>query len=66
MTDFEDIGRVLDREMEKLRQFLESEVKPATERQLAVALRAASKTLGELAQKLEVRQPQPPPREDQR
>ena len=53
MPNFEDVGRVIDREVEKLRKFIEGEVKPTTERQLVVALRAASKHLGELAEKLE-------------
>jgi len=55
MTTFEEAGKVIDREVEKLRRFVEGEVKPATERQLVSALRAASKRLGELAEKLEAR-----------
>ena len=53
MGSFEDVGRAVDREVTKLREFLKAEVKPATERQLIAALRAASKHLGELAEKLE-------------
>jgi len=56
MTSFEDIGRVLDREVEKLHQFLKQEVQPTTERRLAEALREAAERLGKLAQKLEERQ----------
>lgn len=55
MANFEEVGRTLDREFAKLRRFLAGEVKPATERQLVVALRAASRHLGELAEKLESR-----------
>lgn len=55
MPNFEDVGRVIDREVENLRKFIEAEVKPTTERQLVAALRAASKTLGELAHRLEAR-----------
>jgi cytidylate kinase len=56
MANFEDVGRAVDREIEKLRRFLEAEIKPTTERRLAEALRQASERLGELAQKLEKRQ----------
>lgn len=64
MANFEEVGRVIDREVEKLRQFIEGEVKPTTERQLATALRAASKRLGELAEKLEARGTQTAARKD--
>ena len=63
MDTFEDVGRVIDREVDKLRRFFEGEVKPTTERQLAAALKAASKTLGELAEKLEARMKQSATRE---
>jgi len=63
MPNFEEVGKVIDREVEKLRQFIEAEVKPTTERQLVTALRAASKTLGELAQKLEARATPPGPKD---
>jgi hypothetical protein len=59
MANFEEIGRVVDREMEELRQFFNQEVKPVTQRRLAEALRAASKHLGELAHKLEERMTEP-------
>jgi len=60
MANFEDVGRVVDREVEKLRQFFEQEVRPTTERRLAEALREASKRLGELAHKLEERMAEKP------
>ena len=56
MANFEDVGRVLDREVEKLHQFLKQEVQPTTERRLAEALREAAECMGKLAQKLEKRQ----------
>jgi hypothetical protein len=56
MATFEEVGRVLDREFEKLHQFLKQEVQPTTERRLAEALRKTSERLDKLAQKLEERQ----------
>lgn len=53
MPGFEDAGRTLDRELEKLRQFFESEVKPATKKSAVQALRAASRRLARLAEELE-------------
>lgn len=55
MTPLEDAGRVIDRELEKLRQFFEAEVKPTTVRSAVEALRAAAKRLAELADDIESR-----------
>ena len=55
MVDFEDAGRRLDKELEKLRQFLKTELKPTTERKTAEALRRASERLAELAERIEAR-----------
>lgn len=55
MNSFEEIGRKIDAEVERLRHYIEGEVKPATERKLIEALRTASKRLGELAEKVEAR-----------
>lgn len=53
MATFEEVGQAVDRELEKLRHFFETEVRPSTQRQLVIALRAASKRLQELAEKLD-------------
>lgn len=56
MSTFEDAGRVIDRELKKLRHFFETDVKPATQRRAVDALRAASDTLQKLADRLERQQ----------
>ncbi len=53
MPGFEDAGRAIDRELEKLRHFLETEVKPASKKSAVEALRAASRRLAELAEEME-------------
>ncbi len=50
---FEDAGRTLDRELAKLRKFLDREVKPTTRRDLARVLRKASDRLAKLAKDLD-------------
>ncbi len=50
---FEDAGRALDRELAKLRKFLDREVKPTTRRDMARLLRKASDRLVKLAKSLE-------------
>ena len=60
MATFEDVGRTIDREVEKLRRFFEAEVRPSTERRLVAALRAASKRLTQLAEELDARGQRPP------
>lgn len=61
MATFEEVGRAVDREVEKLRHFFETEVRPSTQQQLVAALRAASKRLEELAKKLDARDAGPAP-----
>jgi hypothetical protein len=61
MATFEEIGETIDREVEKLRRFIEAEVRPATQRQLVTALRGASKSLEELAARLEASCERPAP-----
>ncbi|HEX9760083.1 MAG TPA: hypothetical protein VGA40_04150 [Candidatus Acidoferrales bacterium] len=61
MRSLEDIGRAVDLEIERLREFLDSEVRPTAEKRMAQALRAASKKLGELAAEIEPPGPEPPP-----
>lgn len=52
MSAFEDAGRVIDREMKKLREFFESDIKPTTQRRAVEALRRASAELSKLAEKI--------------
>jgi len=66
MATFEEVGQAVDRELEKLRHFFETEVRPTTQRQLVTALRAASKRLEELAEKLDARDTGPTPGEGTR
>lgn len=55
MANFEEFGRAVDREMDKLREFFEKEFKPGAKRGAVDALRTASKRLEELASDLERR-----------
>jgi len=55
MVNLEDVGRKLDRELEKLRRFFETELRPTTERKAVEVLRTASKRLGKLAEEIESR-----------
>lgn len=57
MGAFEDAGQVIDQELEKLKRFLKTEVKPTTLRSAAEALRATSSRLSKLAEDLESRMP---------
>lgn len=50
---FEEAGRALDRELAKLVEYLDREVKPATRRDMAKLLRQGSRHLARLAAKLE-------------
>jgi hypothetical protein len=53
VTNFEDIGRTLDRELERLRQAAEHAVKPATCDKAAGVLRSISASLTRLAEQIE-------------
>ena len=55
MRNLEEVGRKLDRELNKLRHFLETELRPTTERKSVELLRNASKRLSELAEEIESR-----------
>ena len=55
MPNFEELGKVVDREMEKLKAFIEAEIKPGAKRGTLEALRTASARLAELANDLERR-----------
>lgn len=55
MSTFEDVGRKIDEEMEKLRAYWSEKVGPNTERQAAAALRKVSERLAKAAEELEAR-----------
>ena len=55
MASFEQIGRQIDREIEKLRRYLEKEVTPTARRKAAVALRKAAERLADAAKEIEAR-----------
>jgi cell division protein ZapA (FtsZ GTPase activity inhibitor) len=55
---FEDAGRALDREIDKLRNFIESDVRPQTRQEMAEFLRKAADRLAKLAERLD--KPQQP------
>jgi hypothetical protein len=55
MKDFEDFGRWLDEEVKRVRQVIETEIKPTAEKKTISALRIASKKLSEMAKELEKR-----------
>jgi hypothetical protein len=50
---FEEAGRTVDREVQKLIDFVEQKVRPATRREMADLLRKASETLTRAAESLE-------------
>lgn len=53
MKTWEEIGRVVDREVERLKEFFHTELKPRTVQGTIEALRTASARLSELADDLE-------------
>jgi len=53
MAKFEEMGRKLDREMERLREIAEKKISPATRIKAAKALRGVSAKLSRLAEELE-------------
>jgi hypothetical protein len=67
MDKFEEIGRRIDAEMERLRRFVDEEIAPETERRTATFLRDVSGKLDEFAAKLEARMARrtPPPQNPQ-
>lgn len=61
MKDFEDFGRWLDAEIERVKHVVKTEIQPTAEKKFASALKTASAKLSELAQEIESRnQPQQP------
>ena len=55
--NFEEAGRALDREIEKLVEFVEEQVKPATHQEMSELLRKASARLAKLADSLDKSKP---------
>ena len=55
MKDFEDFGRWLDEEVKRVRQVIETDIKPTAEKKTISALRIASKKLSKMAEELEKR-----------
>lgn len=53
MNKFEEMGRELDRALERLRDVAEKKVSPATRDKAAKALRSVSGSLSKLAEDLE-------------
>jgi hypothetical protein len=54
---FEDAGRTLDREVEKLRKCFDDEVRPKTRQEMAEFLRRSAERLTKLAERLEKAKP---------
>ena len=53
--NFEDAGKRLDKEIARLKVYLDKEVKPTTREEMARVLRSASERLSKLAKDLEKR-----------
>ena len=51
--NFEDAGKTLDREFEKLRKYFNDEVRPETKKETAEFLRKSAARLTRLAERLE-------------
>jgi hypothetical protein len=50
---FEDAGRALDRELARLREFLDRRVQPTTRQEMASVLRKTAERLAKFAESLE-------------
>ena len=53
MASFEQMGRRLDRELERLREVAKQKIKPETRKKAANALRSVSTRLSSLAEDIE-------------
>lgn len=66
---FEEAGRAVDREVQKLVEFVDQKVRPSTRREMAELLKKASESLSKMASSLEDRpgpdQPKDQPQKDQ-
>ena len=56
---FQDAGRALDRELEKLRDYLDKEIRPETRKEAAEFLRKSADRLKKMAERLEKDQAKP-------
>jgi hypothetical protein len=59
VTKFEEFGRKLDQELERLRDLVEREIKPTTAKKAASGLRQVSERLAKLAEDIEARHKEP-------
>lgn len=57
--NFEDAGRTLDREFEKLRKYINDEVRPQTKKETAEFLRKSAVRLVKMAERLEKEEAKP-------
>jgi hypothetical protein len=64
VAKFEDLGRKLDLELEKLREVAEKKISPATRRKAANSLRTVSDTLARIAKDLDADLEPTGPKED--
>ena len=51
--NFEDAGRAIDREFDRLRKFFKDEVRPETKKEAAEFLRKSAERLTKMAERLE-------------
>jgi hypothetical protein len=63
MNKFEDIGRKLDKEVERLRELAEKKIKPETRLKAARSLRSVADALSRFAKDLESKIERPPDKE---
>jgi hypothetical protein len=56
---FEDAGKAIDRELDKLRKFFDEEVRPETKKETAEFLRKSAARLTRMAERLEKEQEKP-------
>jgi hypothetical protein len=57
--NFEDAGRAIDREFEKLRKYFDNEVRPETKKETADFLRKSADRLKKMAERLEKEEAKP-------
>jgi hypothetical protein len=53
MKDFEDFGRWLDEEVQRVRHVIQTDIKPTAEKKCISALKIAAKKLSSMAEELE-------------
>jgi hypothetical protein len=59
MMEFEEFGRWLDKEIERVREVIKTEIQPTAEQKFVSALRIASKKLSQMAEEVEKRKKKP-------